>query len=323
MKTHGWKTGATTLALLALAACKEPGLDAAEPPLRTSALEAAHEAYLDGEYLALGEHVREVLTDPRASALAKENAFELLDKAYEARGGHLPSSFRLPEGFEHVTFGCIHGLGPSGPYYRVFLRGRGRGSAASRLAGVTLRREPEEVLLDKRSGKGDYKLRKEEKDFVDFVLEAPVQAPPAAGVFTIRLELDDGAVQEGWFPANAFVSTGMPTLRSPLGAVAIAETNPVVAWTPFRSPEWRPWEKQSLSVYVSRGDDHAWDFWAWEPGDLGEVRIGDHPGAARASLTPGEHWLVLAISEQRRFGPVAIARLSQRVEPFRVVAPAP
>ena len=61
------------------------------------ALEAAHKAYLEGDFTGMTERIRDVLLDPSAGALAKENAYELLDKAYEAQGGTLPSTTKLSE----------------------------------------------------------------------------------------------------------------------------------------------------------------------------------------------------------------------------------
>src|SRR4051794_10682473 len=73
------------------------------PPAAASApgaLQAAHDAYLEGDFLAVGDRVRDVLLDARSSELVKENALELLDKAYEVQKGKLPLRFVLPPGFE-------------------------------------------------------------------------------------------------------------------------------------------------------------------------------------------------------------------------------
>jgi hypothetical protein len=68
----------------------------AAAPAAPGALDAAHKAYLDGDFIAVTERIRDVLLDPSSGELAKENAYELLDKAYEVQGGKLPSVFKPP-----------------------------------------------------------------------------------------------------------------------------------------------------------------------------------------------------------------------------------
>jgi hypothetical protein len=87
-------------------ACSAP--EAAPPPPETrattpSALEAAHEAYLKSDWLTMNDRLHDVLVDRTTSPLVKENAVELLDKAYEATNGKLrrgsrsrPASRRSP-----------------------------------------------------------------------------------------------------------------------------------------------------------------------------------------------------------------------------------
>jgi hypothetical protein len=290
----------------------------AAPP---TGLDAAHAAYLEGDYLALGERVRDVLLDPSASELAKENAYELLDKAYEATSGRMPSAFKLAEPFEGgFQYGYIRTLGPHGPRYRAFSRFPVRD--ASHVSGFTLRHLPDEIVFDKKSGKGRLKIKHDTPGYEDFNIDSGwMDTLPADGVFTIRIELDDGTATEGWFIVHALAATASPELEAPVTSQSFSEPNPLIRWAPFRSPQYAAFERRTLSVYVSHeGDDAmAWDYWTWDPGDLGQVRIGKHPGASTTTLAPGDYWLSLGCGEERRFGPVRLVRSGRTDVPFHVV----
>jgi hypothetical protein len=318
------RRAAPALLVALLAACTTPPDESdTEPPARApTALDAAHQAYLGGDWIALGERVRDVLLDAGASALARENALALLDKAYEVNAGLLPSAFVPTAGVEKVIFGEINSLGPDGPELRVFVKVRMRD--ASHVTSVTVRRLPGETILDKASGRGTYQIKHDVPGFEDANLEAVVPALPRDGVFTIRVELDDGASTEGWFLGRSLASSAVPDLRSPQASQSFADPNPQVRWVPFRSPQYRPFERRSLSVWEI-GKDHAgraqsWGYWTGEPGDLDALRIGRPPaGAPEARLEAGDYFLVLDAAETRAFGPVWLHRMSRRTAPFHVV----
>jgi hypothetical protein len=283
-------------------------------------LDAAHKAYLEGDYLAMGERIRDVLLDPRSNELVKQNAYELLEKGYEATNGKLPSKLRLPEGYVDLQYGAIRGATQHGPYHRLMIRGRARD--ASHLKGLTVRRLPDELLLDKESGKGKFDLRDDEPGFKDFVLELEeAPAHPADGVFTVRMELDDGTVSEGWFIAHGLTSTATPDVKSPGPSTSLSDPNPIVSWVPFRSPQYAPFEHRTFNVWIGRDGDEAgsWNFWTGQPGDLASVKIGAHPGTPSTKLVPGDYWLAVTAGEVRSFGPVRLQRGSQTVLPVHIV----
>ena len=296
-----------------------PGAAAPRPVSSPSALDAAHEAYLSGDFLAMSERVRDVILDPGSSELVKENAYALLDKAYESKHGQLPSRFTLPAGYVDLQYGAIRGMTKNGPFYRVFCRGRALD--ANHLAGLTLKRLPDEVILDKQTKKGSFDLRDDEPGYKDFVLEAKVPALPADGVFTIRLELDDGTVSEGWFVGHGLESSASPEVKSPSPSATLSDPNPVVSWVPFHSPEFVAFEGTTFNVWVGRDGDDAdhWSFWTAEPGSLAAVRIGAQPGSPTKKLTAGDYWLSVGNAEIRKFGPIHINRGSSTVLPFHVV----
>jgi hypothetical protein len=286
-------------------------------------LTAAHEAYLDGDFVALGERVRDALLDPAASDTVQQNAFELLDKAYEAQNGKLPSNFKLPPGYRSMQYVIFHNATAQGPSYEIHLRVLTRD--ASHLTGLTLRRLPDEVLLDKATGKGQFLIRRDpsaQKAGVEEVVldSGPVAAPPADGVMSVRLELDDGTAAEGFFIAHALASSATPEVQSPSPFASIADANPRVTWAPFRSPECTSFERRGMGIQVKREGEGtlAWEFYTKAPDETTEVRLGSPAGLGRSELSPGNYRLLVVAAETRSFGPIDLLRGSRTIQGFHV-----
>lgn len=294
-------------------------LPAPPPAAAPGALDGAHQAYLDGDFLALGDRVRDVLLDARSSDLVKENAFALLDKAYEVQKGHLPSRFTLPPGIEGVKYGVVRGVSPQRPFYRVYVYGRIKD--ATQVRNLAVRLLPDQPLLDSAARIGELSVKPEGTHGMHrFVLEREVAELPRDGVIALHLELNDGTTSDGWVITHAGASSATPEIQAPAASSAVAGGHPLVSWTPFRSPEYLPFERRTLSVYVSdSGEGTAWDFWTQDYGDLAAVKIGDFAPAARTSLIPGDYWLTLSCGEDRTFGPVTLARVSRTSLGFHVV----
>lgn len=299
----------------------EPRRETAAAAGIPSALEAAHRAYLEGDYTALTERLRDVLVDPSSSSRVKQNAYQLLDKAYEAQSGKLPSTYKLAEPFGgSFQYGHVRGSSPQGPHYRAFFRGPIRD--AKRITNITVRRLPDEIVFDKKSGKGTFKIKHDTPGFEDFSMDTgEVDSLPADGVFTTRIELDDGTVSEGWFIAHDLTPSSSPEVSAPAHAESVSGPNPVVRWSPYRSPQYAPFESRILSIYVANTSDDstAWDLWTYDPGDLAEVAIGNHPGTDAKKLAAGDYWFMLSAGEERVFGPVRLVRSGRAARHFHVV----
>lgn len=298
-----------------------PSAPTTPPPRGASGpLDAAHKAYLEGDFTAVAERIRDVLLDPASNDLVKENAYALLDKSYEVNGGRLPATSTMPAGYADLQYGVVRGIAQHGaPFYKLFARGRTRD--ASHIKGFTVKRLPDQVLLDKQAKKGTFDLRDDEPGYKDFVIELEdLSSAPPDGVYTMRLELDDGTVGEGWFIAHGLTSSASPEVKTPLPSATLSDPNPLVTWVPFRSPEYLPFEERTLNVWVSLQDDDksSWNLWTGDPKDLSSVRLGDHPGFPSAKLAKGDHWLSLGMGELRRFGPIRIVRNSVTVLPFHL-----
>lgn len=323
----------STLALIvssALFACSgtqsSPADHTAGGPEPTAApgLAAAHEAYMAGDFVAVGERIRDVLLDPASGQLAKDNALELLDKAYEAQKGKLPSAFAFPADVGGLEFGTMNGAHRYGTYREIHLWTRVRNGLAARITNITVRRLPDnDVLLDLASGRGKLRpVRHERPGWEDVVLSSvDLDRLPTSGVFSIRVEVDHAALFDTWFVANKLAATAMPEISSPAPAAVVSDNHPVIQWTPFRSPEWGPFDQRRLSVWVGdpKTNEQAWSLWQGEAGELSRVRIGDFEGAPKKALAPGSYWLTVTGGETRSFGPISIDRDGQTGVPFSVV----
>jgi hypothetical protein len=328
MPTHACRISLFAPVLALLVACtgpQNPSERAASGPAPTAApgaLQAAHEAYLSGDFVAVGERIRDVLLDPSAGSLAKENALELLDRSYAAQNGNLPSRFVLPSEIGGMELGLLKGQAPRSEYRSLYLWVRVRDSHAARVTNITVRHHPADLLLDQASGRGTITRRRETPGFEDLVLEATnVESLPTDGVLSFRIEIDGVPVVDTWAVGTKLVATTTPEIATPAASGALTDENPTVRWAPFRSAEYAPFEKRTLSVHVqdSKANTSAWNLWTDQPGELGAVRVGDHRDTAKTNLAPGSYWLALTAGENRSFGPITLSRRGQTGLSFSVV----
>lgn len=293
----------------------------APPPQATPALQAAHTAYLEGDFLAMTERIRDVLVDPASSDLARENAFELLDMGYETNKGKLPSRDVLPPGFTLLRYDVTRWQSPHGSSFRIHMRGRAQG--ATRVANVVVKRLPDQIVFDKASKRGQFRTENEEPGMEDFVIDTGhIDVLPADGVYTVHIDREDGSSWDSWFIGRSLAPTASPELVTPAALpISFSDPNPKLVWKPFRSPQYRPFEHRTLGIYVSKEPTGgtAWDYWTGAPGEIGEVRIGDHPDATKTKLAPGEYWMMLSGGEERTFGPLRVGRGGSTVGSFHVV----
>lgn len=315
------KTPTLLLLSVSMFACSTPDPTPAPSEARTttpSALEAAHEAYLRGDWLTTSDRIRDVLVDRASTDLVRENAFELLDKAYEATSGRLPSRYTLPAGFQVVTIGSMRGQHAWATYRTIFLYVKLDRGLGAHVKDMSLRTEPGSVpVLDRAAGMGELRLTPQPEENVDeVVLEAKdVAAALPDGVAHVHVALDDGREIDTWVLARGMASSASPEIATPSQSATFADPSPTFEWSPFRSPEYAPFETRTLSVYVhdERTKSAAFDRWTAEPGELARMKVDK-------KLAPGSYWLALSAGENRKFGPINLARTSQRGVPFNVVA---
>jgi hypothetical protein len=311
------------LSLLPLVACSSPETANAPPPPPTetrstpAALEAAHESYLRSDWLTMSDRIHDVLLDRASTALVKENALELLDKGYDATHGNLPSHLTLPPGLKVITLGSMRGQHAYATYRTIYLYVKLDRGLGSHVKDISVRTQPGNVpVLDRAAGIGDLRLTPQPEENVDEVVLEAKDVPAALpdGVVTIRITLDDGREVDTWVIARSMASSASPELATPTQSATYDDPNPTFEWTPFRSPEYSPFEYRVLSVYVENEQTKkvAFDHWTMLHEDIARLKV-DKP------LEPGSYWLAFTAGEDRKFGPINLARTSQRGVPFSVV----
>ena len=114
--------------------------------------------------------------------------------------------------------------------------------------------------------------------------------------------------------ARGLASSASPEVLTPQKATTFSDPSPTFEWTPFRSPEYAPFELRTLSVYVSdeQTKSTAFDRWTFQPGELSRMKVDK-------KLAPGSYWLAVSCGEDRKFGEINLSRLSSRGVPFSIV----
>jgi hypothetical protein len=329
--THLIRTSAVLVFSLALAtsACtdKDRQSDSARytqpaPTDAPPALMMAHEAYLAGDYAEMGERLKEVIVDPHTGELARENAFALLERAYEATRGQLPARTPLPKDVEVMTLGVLNGANPFGAHRLVFLYMRVLEGRAEHIKDIRVTRLPSEPIIALAEKRGTFSVTHGKKGFDEIKLEARgLDILPDRGAFAIQVVFDDGRPGiDAFVLANKLVASTQPDVTSPTVGQVYSHPHPEITWRPCRSPEYMPWEARSVNVGIVREStkEDAWTFYKWDPGELAKVRVGD-PETPAAKLEPDSYWLSLLCTEERKFGGIWISRLSETGRSFSVV----
>lgn len=317
-----------SLGLLALtvlvSGCKSSPIseDIQEPVLRAPALTSADNAFLEGDYVTMGKRVKDVLVDKDVDSMAKDNARELLEKAYEATNGKLPADWALPAGFEPIAYKQVRVDQPDGPRLRVRLDSRV--DDAKRIKDLVLRRGTE-VLLDMHAPSSKWYAGAPDRDgLVYWSLESrDLPSFPEPGLMTLRLTLADGAVTEGWFVSDRLASSATPFVTEPQDSASVKTGHPVLKWLPFRSPENTSYERRGLIIWLSRREDdgsysNPWRSFGTYP-DRTEATIGaGGEGSPEVELPNGDYLVDVTYDESRRFGPMVLGRRSTRRLSFHV-----
>jgi hypothetical protein len=310
--------------VLAASACTDRRADSTRdlrpaPADAPPALTTAHEAYLAGDYVEMGERLRDVIVDPRAGELARDNAFALLESAYDATHGQLPARTTLPSFVRSITLGVMNGTNPSGPHRLVFLNMRVTEGRLSHLKDIRVTRLPSEPILALADKRGALRVTHDEKGIEDISIDVrQLDVLPERGAFSIQVVFDDGPGIDTFVLANKLVASAQPEVTSPDVGQVFKDPHPEIAWHPYRSPELAPWEQRSVYVGLSREKGVGWSFYKFEPGELGSVHVGD-PGTPSATLEPDSYWVSIMCAEERTFGGIRISRATHTGRPFSVV----
>lgn len=286
---------------------------APEPTAAPSALQIAHDAYLAGDFVGTGEAVRDVLLDPSSGALAKENALELLDSAYEATNGKLPTRFKMPEGFNAIVVGAQRGVNKYSVYRGMYLWMRVKEGMGPKIDEVSLLYPDGTPILTKGAPNSRLRIKHEIPGYEDVVVNLDkMDAFPEDGVYTIQIGVGGTRVIDTWIIARHFEATSAPVMTGP--EERTNDARPVVRFEPFHSPELKPFEQRSLNVWVgdSTTQEQKFNFWTASPDAQTEVHIDK-------TLPAGSYWVNLNGSERRSFGPIEVERGAQSGTLFNIV----
>lgn len=278
----------------------------------TSPLERAEEAFLDKDFLSMNKSLHEALTAPDSDASAMQAASELLDKAYDATRGHLPSDWHLPPGLTSLDFKVNRRESGDGVVFSYQLGGDI--VSVDTIKQLQLVRYPSELILDLAANVGTWETSPDGNGFsFDFQTKRQTQKPPADGLYTLSIELKDGTRTEGWFIATNMVSSASPRLSSPTAGATVNTPNPLMQWDEFQSPEHRPYEHCKIVAHVSV-QNQANDLWSLYSNDtaMTSAIIGRDPaGNAQLQLADNSYWVLLGLLETKHFGDVRLARGSR------------
>lgn len=307
-----------TPTLFLLAACNRTNptpVDTSPAPADAPpALAVAHEAYLAGDFVEMGERLREVIVDPHTGELARDNAFALLESAYAATHGRLLARAALPSNVKSLSLGVINGANPFGAHHLVYLDLRVPVGRSSHVKDMRVTRLPNEPILALSEKRGTLRIKRDAPGFerVDLEVRGADLVLPERGAFAIQIVFDDAPPIDAFVLASKLVASAQPEILAPEVNDVLRDPHPELAWRPYRSPALAPWESRSMWLGLSRDDAQAWELYKWDPGELGSARVD-------ATLEPGSYWLDLLYIEERTFGGIRLARAAEAARPFNVV----
>ncbi len=294
---------------------------AADP---SSPLETAQKAYLERDYATMSTAMRKALESPRTGPVERENLFGLLAATYQARGYEgIPADWKLPPEITKMKI-VVNRILRDLPRYSF--RVQGETAAIGTIRQLRVTRYPDQVVLDRKAGLGEWEERLNEDGDAEYELcGARTQAPVAAGLYLLRIELASGSAVDGWFILDPEVnSTESPALSSPSYGQQFTTTRPMFSWADFRSPQYKPFERRTVWMAVTRADPPAydwdvhWSFYADAP-TLTDITVGAAPGEHLAKpLTTGNYAFYLNYQERRRFGDLILVRASAALHPFSI-----
>lgn len=284
----------------------------------------AHAAFLARDYGAMANHLKETLADPTSSEAMRQNAVELLEKAYSVKSGSpIPVDWTLPKEITDMKVKVRHTRRFEQGAYG--LKVQGNMLERNLIQQLQIIRYPDQIVLDRKGKIGDWSEIEEPKDGIYFELDGPNTPEPAAdGLYLLNLEMRDGRVVNGWFILSHLVSSETPTVLSPAHGQHFTTANPTFKWDNFYSPEYQSFERRNLWMGITTAEpptfayNEVWTLFEPSPTRT-EVTVGTEAAAMGVKqLKEGRYAVLVGYSEIRRFGPLKLARGSLTVIPFSV-----
>src|SRR5262249_18518971 len=128
--------------------------------------------------------------------------------------GEIFDTWKAPEGIDWLRYAHVRVEVHDASYFRAVLSGRAAPSV--RIAQLQVVSGAGETILDKRRGLGEFSLEDEADGYTYFNIESSdLPSPPGDGVYSIAIELENGAQSGGWFIVNDMASGSAPRISLP------------------------------------------------------------------------------------------------------------
>lgn len=308
-------TSAMSLVLIATSA-KADSLVSAD-------LTAAHHQFIKGDVAAMMTSLHRLFQDPKSSDLEKQNAYELLNKVYASRGRReIPVDWKLPTEVKKMKLSVRRRMGLDGATYRFGIGGLLE--KENTIQQLQFIQYPDRVIVDKEKGIGIWEETSSSDGPEYFIRSEPTKEAPKEGLYLLNLVMTNGKTMNGWVIVNDMVSTDNTNIVVPSMGQVFNTQNPTLRWEDFKSPEYKPYERRTLSGLVltrelnGAKEEERWEIWQRDPMKT-ETTVGVDPdGKGVSKLEKGAYILYVNYSERRKFGDIELCRDSATISPFYV-----
>lgn len=286
------------------------------------ALNKASAAYLAGDFKKMTVEIKNVFLAQPNDPLIKENAFELLNKAYQVSGERgIETDWHLPSEITNMKISVRRDQNDV-PKYALTIYGNLTASGMIKQLRVT--HFPDQVIMDKLAGIGDFSDEEDAKTPGFFYVGNNNHEPIPTGLYLLRVELINGKVVDGWFLIDEDMNaTANPDVTAPAMGQVFQTGNPTFRWLNFQTPQYKPYETRSVWIGVSKvtSSDHNDQKWILHQNSpiLQEATIGSTvDGIGVRKLDDGRYFFQIKYHERKRFGDVLIGRDAMTTRAFSV-----
>jgi len=288
-------------------------------------LTRAHQAYLTGDFKTMAVNLRQALEENPTDSLVKENALSLLGKAYEvADKGQFQVDWRLPDEITMLKIGAKRTFKDDVTYrFTVY----GSTAHLKSITQLQVIQFPDQVILDKQAGIGNW----DDTNTIpptghDFSIETnKSRQPVAGGLYLLNITLSDGTQTKGWFILDDDINASTsPRVMTPSMDQVFTTGNPTFFWQNFITPEYKPFERRSFWVGISRFEPPHYDWnevWGYYegPSKREQITIDSHgEGGSVSKLEKGSYVFYINYHERRNFGDLIITRDSTTSRNFKI-----
>lgn len=295
-------------------------------PLVPTGVQRAHQAYLNGNGKILLAEIKSVL-EQSLNLSVQKNMLDLYSAAQ--KNGvlkDLEPNWKLPK---EITWAGIESI----RRYRVE---SGRvvyaiNASVDVVKGATLEqlqviRYPNQVILDKAAGIGDWSSSQNNDDEAinNWGGSPSTIVANEEGLYLLNIQVQGQPAVQGWFILANKNSSASPVMTAPKVNQVFTDDQPLFKWRAFQSPEYKAGEAVNIAMRVSQAIDQEPEvaYWRLKDPKSASFKFGDK-GATKefrgpTSLSPGDYHLNITYRETEEFGDLKIRRASSTKIPFSV-----